>query len=131
MIHLRSCISSTVCRSERLESVTSKGLDPMLHSLIVSVLGSPVVELVAESAWLKDNKAGVAIDTIAVASPSVLRAVNLDELDLIASILSGELIHDFIPFGHEFDAVVAGRHEEIDYNKRFRASINDQVLELV
>ena len=98
MIFLLCGISNLIvrCRSERLEPIAGKGLDPIFHSLVVSVMRSPAMELVAMRAGLEDNKAGIAINAVAVRCPSVISAVDLDELNLIASIFSREFINDFV-----------------------------------
>ena len=113
---------TTFCSSDRLELIASKGLDPLFHSLVVSMLRSPVMELVTKGAWLEDYKTGVAFDAIAVSCQSILRAIHFNKLNLIA-IFSREFINNFVPLWHELDAVLAGWHEEIDNNKRIRARL--------
>ena len=136
ILFLSSCIlrsaSSFIgcCRGDWLEPIAGKGLDPMFHPFEVSVLRSPVVELVAKGAGLQDYKARVALNAVAARRPAVLRAIDLEELNLIASIFRSEFIDDFVPLGHEFDAVFAGGHKEIDDNKCFWSSLFHQVLEL-
>ena len=41
--------------------------------------------------------------------------IDLQELHLIA-VLSLEVLHNLVPFRHELDTILAGRHKEVDDN---------------
>ena len=124
------CISIDNSQINWCYSVSSEVFDPLFHAKVVSVGRPPSVELVTLSARFKNDKGWEALNAIARGREPVLRAINLDELHLVA-ILSREFIHDFVPAWHEIDAVFTGWHEEVDDYNFIIASCLDQVLELV
>ena len=108
----------------------SEAHNPIFHANIVTVRWSPVIVLVAVRASFKNYKAWEAANVVAVGRNPVLRPIDLHELDLV-TVLSREFIYDFVPFGHEFDAVSAVWHEKVYYDKLFGTSCLNEVLILV
>ena len=94
------------------------------------MFGLPFLPSIAISARLKHNEAGEALDLVSVGSVSVFGAVHFEELDVVA-VLSLELVNDFVPGGHELNAVVACGHEKVDNHKFIFTCCLYDVLKLV